>query len=103
MGKNSPYVLLVKLRFFNMEILLFGSKIFKIISLSNQNDLTLPETIFELLISSRIMVRILQAFLPQLHGEQVSTPKNYLWNQESDVLLNPILERSHQEKMRREI
>ena len=61
MGKNSPYVLLVKwlvkelqrLRFFNMEIFLLGSKIFKIISLSNQNDLTLPETIFELLISLR--------------------------------------------------
>ena len=81
MGKNSPYVLLVKwlvkelqrLRFFNMEIFLFGSKIFKIISLSNQNDLTLPETIFELLISRRIMERIPQAILPQLHGEQEYT------------------------------
>ena len=32
-----------------MEIFLFGSKIFKIDSLSNQNDLTLPKIIFELL------------------------------------------------------
>ena len=59
-----------------MEIFLFGSKIFRIISLSTQNDLTLPEPIFELLISQdRIMVRILQAFLPQLHGEQEYTKK----------------------------
>jgi hypothetical protein len=36
----------------------------KIFSLSNQNDLTLPETSFELL-----MVRNLQADLPQLQGE----------------------------------
>jgi hypothetical protein len=56
-----------------MEIFLFGSKIFKIISLSNQNDLTLTETCFELLISSRIMVRNTQAILPQLHGEQEYT------------------------------
>ena len=35
--------------------------------------------------------------------ENKSTPKNYLWNQESDVLLNPVLERSHQEKMISEI
>jgi len=47
----------------------------KIFSLSNQNDLTLPETIFELLISRQIMVRILQAFLPQLHGEHEYTQK----------------------------
>ena len=39
-------------------------------SLSNQGECQLPETIFELLISWRIMVRNFQAFLPQLHGEQ---------------------------------
>ena len=34
---------------------------------------------------------------------KMSTPKNYLWNQESDVLCIPVLERSHQEKMISEI
>jgi hypothetical protein len=29
----------------------------------------------------------------------LGTPKNDLWNQEPDVLGDPVLERSHQEKM----
>jgi hypothetical protein len=45
------------------------------------------------------MVRMQQVILPQLHGEQ----KNLLWNQEPDVLWDPVLERSHQEKMISEI
>jgi hypothetical protein len=40
---------------------------------------------------------------PPYYKENKSTPKNYLWNQEADVLWDPDLERSHQEKIISEI
>ena len=85
-----------------MEIFLFGSKIFKIISLSNQNDLTLPETILSFSSQGKSWC---ESSKRSSHNfmENKSTPKNYLLNQESDVLEDPVLERSHQEKMIREI
>ena len=50
-------------------------KIFFSISSCNQNDLTLPETIFELLISQDESWCESYKFLPQLQ-ENKSTPKN---------------------------